>query len=342
MTHAAGSTFLIHKNAAKVAVIMPVHNGEDYIASALDSVLGQSFQEFEIIIINDGSTDSTRERIRPYLSDHRIRYFENTPNIGASRTRNRAISACSAEFITFLDHDDLWHPDKLFIQLLAFEQEPQLCMVHADMALIDSAGELLPRYRGLPSSKYSNSAASLLIAPDLDGLIRCNTIQILTVMARRKCIEDAGGFPEYLSAAEDYGLWLKMALNHPIGYQKTIVASYRIHDSQVSKNGYKMLAQRLYMLERFISDNPGDWRRTHSKTLRRRMGHLHREVANHLLIDQGDAEQARSHYLKALGSGFFDIRCVIRAVWCFVPATLRALAHRIRRKSNNWIKDGDH
>lgn len=316
----------------KVAVIMPVHNGADYIASALDSVLCQSFQDFEIIVVNDGSTDSTRERIRPYLSDRRIRYYENNPNIGLPKTRNRAIAESKARFITFLDHDDLWHPGKLTMQLSAFEQAPQLGLVHADMALIDSGGELLPRYRGVPTSAYANSAVKLTFTPDLDALIRSNTIQVLTVMARREAIEEAGGFPEYLSATEDYGLWLKIALRHPIGYQQTILASYRIHDGQMSKNGYKMLAQRLYMLERFIADNPGDWQIMHSATLRRRMGNLHREIANHLLINQGNAALARSHYLKVLGSGYIDLRCMALTAYCFAPPVLRTIARTVRRK----------
>ena len=138
-----------------VSVIIPVYNGERYTAEAIESVLVQSYSHIEIITVNDGSTDNTAEVIRRFPS---VRYFEQQ-NGGIGSARNRGVEESKGEFLSFLDHDDLWMPDKLRLQLQAFEEDPDLAMVfgyieqfispefaHNPKAKLDEKHRVLPGY----------------------------------------------------------------------------------------------------------------------------------------------------------------------------------------------------
>ena len=138
-----------------VSVIIPVYNGERYVAEAVESVLAQSYQHIEIITVNDGSTDNTAEVIRRFPA---VRYFEQL-NGGIGSARNKGVEESKGKFLSFLDHDDLWTPDKLSLQLQIFEEDPDLDMVFGHIeqfispeffdgpkAKLDEKSRVLPGY----------------------------------------------------------------------------------------------------------------------------------------------------------------------------------------------------
>jgi len=125
-----------------VSIIMPSWNTADYIADSIRSVLGQSYTNWELIIVDDCSTDGSYEVIRPFLADSRIRYYENENNMGAALTRNRALRKARGEWIAFLDSDDLWRPDKLEKQI-SFMEDNGYVLSYTSYEKIDEKGALL-------------------------------------------------------------------------------------------------------------------------------------------------------------------------------------------------------
>src|SRR5436309_7380613 len=128
----------------KVSVIIPVFNGERYIRQTIESVLAQTYRDFELLVIDDGSTDGTAEAVKEYEKD--LRYVHQG-NGGASKARNQGIRFSQGKYIAFLDADDLWEPEKLTIQVEFLERNPKIGLVHCNCDGIDEEGRTFIRWR---------------------------------------------------------------------------------------------------------------------------------------------------------------------------------------------------
>jgi glycosyltransferase involved in cell wall biosynthesis len=185
----------------RVSVIIPAYNTAHFIANCLDSVLCQTFYDYEVIVVNDGSPDTAKleEALSPY--QHKIVYVlqENKRAAGA---RNTAIRQARGEFLAFLDSDDSWLPDHLASQMMHFEQDPDLDMVYADALVIsDRRGETTFMER-CPSEGP--------VTFDTIVMERCQ-IPVSTVVVRKSAIVRAGLFDENLTRCDDYDMWLRTA-----------------------------------------------------------------------------------------------------------------------------------
>ena len=202
-------------NTPKISVIMPAYNTARLIAASLDSVLQQSFQDFEVLVVNDGSPDAAalEEVLAPYLE--RIVYIKQE-NKRAAGARNTAIRQARGEFLAFLDSDDTWLPDHLGSQMKLFTEDPTLglvysnCFAFADPTQTDEFMDRCP----------SHGPATF------DALIveRCQ-IPISTVVARKSAIVKAGLFDEGLVRCDDYDMWIRTAFHGgKIGYSRKVQA----------------------------------------------------------------------------------------------------------------------
>jgi len=196
-------------------VIIPSYNTASLITACLDSVLGQTFRDFEAIVVNDGSPDTARleAALRPY--QERIVYLREE-NKGAAGARNTAIGQARGEFLAFLDSDDSWLPDHLAWQMRLFDDDPSLDMVYADAALVSGAD------RENAFSEKCPSAGT----PSFEALVleRCH-IPVSTVVVRKAAIAKAGLFDESLPRCDDYDMWLRTAFHGArIAYRRTIQA----------------------------------------------------------------------------------------------------------------------
>ncbi len=205
-----------------VSVIIPTYNGAPWIASTLASVFAQTYTPLEIVVIDDGSTDSTRSLLASY--GDRIRLILNEKNIGVSASRNKAIDAAQGDYIALLDHDDLWEEDKIALQMKLFEEQPELGLVYSDALCSTEQGhswrynEIRPPHSGLVLSE----------------LLQDNFITCTTAVIKKSIFQEVGGFRTDLRMVEDYDLFLKIAEKHPIDYVETPEATYRIHESNFS------------------------------------------------------------------------------------------------------------
>jgi glycosyltransferase involved in cell wall biosynthesis len=209
-----------------VTVVIPVFNGERFIAQALDSVLRQTFTDWELVIVDDGSTDATAQRIEPYLQLPSIRYIRQK-NRGSGSARNRALSVAKGRYVALLDHDDLWLPDKLLMQMDLLATQPDVKLVHGNIRFIDGEG-----VEFIPAALYVTDAAGRCF----DTLFLGNSIAVSTVLLDRVCLEGVGGFDEGLLYAEDYHLWMRMAKRYQVGHVDEYLALYRKHENNLSLN----------------------------------------------------------------------------------------------------------
>lgn len=206
----------------KVSVNIPVYNGEKYIEETLQSVLDQTFQDFEIILVDDGSTDRSAEIVKG-SNDKRIKYvFQQNQGIGGAR--NTALKNSRGKYIAFLDQDDLWLPAKLQKQIELFERRPELGLVFCNTTFFNNLGRLHEMYeKPFDESSYL-----------FPRLLKKYFLSLETVMIDRDVLEKVGTFPEKMMMAEEYNLFLKVAYFYDLGYVNGPLAMYRIHDKNYS------------------------------------------------------------------------------------------------------------
>lgn len=222
----------------KISVVMPVLNGEKYLAEAIESILNQTFQDFEFIIVDDGSTDRTPEILQSYAQkDPRIQILTNPINRGIGYSRNRGIALSRGEYIANMDADDWCLPER-------FEKQVNFMDSHPDVAVLGTACVIVAN---------DGKSQRKLVHPSQPGLIRWHllygvpVIQPSTII-RKKVFENPDLlYDEGVPPAEDYALWVKLAPNYKFSNLRDILYRYRWHESNISVT--KILAQQNYAQE---------------------------------------------------------------------------------------------
>jgi glycosyltransferase involved in cell wall biosynthesis len=221
----------------KVSVILPTYNRAAYISAAIDSALGQTYQDFELIVADDGSTDGTDAIVAAY--GDRLTYLM-LPHSGLpATTRNAGIRAATGQYIAFLDSDDLFVPDRLERHITLLEAQPGLAWVYSDTQYFDEGGvdgTLLCGRRPPQGQVY----VPLLI----DNFLGINSVTL-----RKNCLDAVGYFDEThaLRAVEDYDLFLRMAEFYELGFAEGIASQERIHGGNIS--GSNRIPQHLGILQ---------------------------------------------------------------------------------------------
>jgi glycosyltransferase involved in cell wall biosynthesis len=200
-----------------VSVIIPTYNYGRFIDESLKSVFDQTFQDFEIIVIDDGSSDDTAQRLESYGS--RIRYFRQQQK-GPAAARNLGIRESKGEYIAFLDADDLWYPTKLEKQLKLFGTNPRLGMVLTDNSLFDDNGIY---------KDYVNKKGYLFTGDVVSNIFLRSGVVTPTVMVRRRVFEKVGMFEENLYIAEDDNMWIRIAIEYEVDIVDESLAQIRDH-----------------------------------------------------------------------------------------------------------------
>lgn len=186
----------------RVSVIIPTYNRSRMLKEAIDSVLGQDYPHFDLVVVDDGSTDATAELLKTYGQDLVV---IRQPNRGVSAARNAGIAAASGRYIAFLDSDDLWLPQKLSRQVRFFNQCPDALVCQTEEIWMRNGRRVNPglRHRKLSGMIFEPSLHLCLVSPS-------------AVMIRRSLFRAVGLFDESLPACEDYDLWLRVGCRHPV------------------------------------------------------------------------------------------------------------------------------
>lgn len=223
-------------NTPLVSVIMPAYNSENYIKSAIDSVLAQTYGNFELILINDCSTDSTLDIMNEYAKkDARITVVSNKVNSGVSFSRNRTIMMSEGEYVAFIDSDDIWAPEKLEKQLELIASNPDAVLVYTASGFIKHDGSKIDFILHVPE-KISRKE-----------LLKQNIISCSSVLVKRSCIEGVKMPDDRMH--EDFATWLKILKSEKYAYGiDEPLLIYRISKNSKSSNKLKaaLMTWRVY------------------------------------------------------------------------------------------------
>ena len=242
----------------QVSVIIPTYNRAWVIKEAIDSVLTQDYTEFELIVVDDGSTDQTFDVLESYRNDIKVLSQKNK---GVSAARNRGIAEASGNFIAFLDSDDLWLSQKLSVQIDFFNQTPDALICQTEEVWIRNGLRVNPK-------KRHKKPSGMIFKPSL----RLCLVSPSAVMIRRHLLDRVGRFDETLPACEDYDLWLRISCRFPIYLIDTpLIIKRGGHDDQLSK-GTGLDKFRIKAIEKIIRSGllSEDQRRTAVKTLKKK------------------------------------------------------------------------
>jgi len=225
-----------------VSVIIPTHNRKQRVVRTVESVLGQSFRDFELIVVDDGSTDGTTDHLRS-LFQSKI-HLLTQEQCGVSAARNAGTEQSRGQYLSFLDSDDFWHRDKLKVQCDFHQQNPQFQISQTEEHWIRHGKRVNPRQKHQKPTGY--------IFPQ--SLHLC-TVSPSSVMIRKSLFDDIGRFDERLKACEDYDLWLRLAASHPVELiAEKLLTKVGGHQDQLSAKYPAMDRFRLYSLSKvFLS-----------------------------------------------------------------------------------------
>lgn len=212
----------------QASVIIPAYQHGQCIVEAVESVMAQTFRDFEIIVINDGCTDNTEEVLRPYVEKNLIRYFHQE-NQGISATRNRGLSLATGEFVAYLDDDDVWPPDKLEWQVDALQNSKALVVG----GLTRVFGTRVDRKSIVETSEYATIDTAKLFGGNPFGSPGQTLI-------RRAALLEIGGFDTTIWGADDHDVWIRLSRIGEIRRYARISLFYRVHDSNTSRDSERM------------------------------------------------------------------------------------------------------
>lgn len=206
----------------KISVIMPAYNAEKYIKEAMDSILEQTWGDFEFIVLNDCSKDRTEEIILSY-ADERIVYVRNEKNLGVAATLNKGLGLAKGEYIARMDADDISMPDR-------FEKQVAYLDAHPEVAVLGGLVEIFDENEKTTLRNYCAAPEQIKI-----DLLFASALAHPSVMMRREVISGLGGYDRDFEGLEDYELWCRVAENHDIAICPELLLRYRIHSAQVTQ-----------------------------------------------------------------------------------------------------------
>jgi len=241
----------------KISIIIPVYNAEKFISETIESVIAQTYQDWEIIAVDDGSTDKTPEILKEYEKklSKKLRVITQK-NSGVSIARNTGIAAAKGEYIAFLDHDDLWMPEKLEKQIKLLDSNKELGLVYSDSYMIDESGNL-KKDTFINSIMSKNILQSKVFRGNIFNELFCvDFIPLLTTIVRKDVFDKVGMFNPKYKISEDYDLFLKIARIYPADFIKQPLAKYRIHSGGASKNLETRIKEDFQIMEYWLIKKP--------------------------------------------------------------------------------------
>lgn len=279
-----------------VTVVMPAYNCAGFIGEALESALSQTYRPVEIVVVDDGSTDVTRETVRRFSG---VRLLEQN-HAGPAAARNRGISEARGELVAFLDADDLWKPEKLEIQVPLFEN-PKVGLVYCNFDYIDEQGKQIRTRLG----RWHRGAI-------FEQIMKYGLVWTGTVITRRSVFERTGGFDEKMPVSEDWDMWLRISAFHEADYDIRTLASYRQRRGSLL-GGVEFIDCMLYALEknfRLCGRQAGMSRRKYRKLL----AHYYYRLGNGALPDT-ISKRNRGYLWRAIRTNPFHYKALRAYFW---------------------------
>jgi glycosyltransferase involved in cell wall biosynthesis len=226
-----------------ISVLLPAYNAQKYIGEAIQSILDQSFKDFEFIIVDDGSTDRTWSLVQEYAHDARIKASQNARNLGLPATRNRLVALAQAEYIAWQDADDVSMPDRLERQLEFMREHPEVGICGGALQFFSARGAESVR-------KYASDDSTLR-----RSIFRHSPVAHAAALIRRECFEVTGLFPETSPAAEDLAMSFQIGTKYKFGNVPDVVLKYRMNELGLTYSRLRTIElYTLFLRERYSHD----------------------------------------------------------------------------------------
>jgi glycosyltransferase involved in cell wall biosynthesis len=278
-----------------VSVVIPTHNNGTFVCEAIESVLAQSYQNREIIVVDDGSADGTRDILKPYLEKINYVFQENQ---GPAVARNQGIRHSHGSYIAFLDADDVWLEDKLDRQMRLFREQKDVGMVFGELDHWTELGKRIPTTPVAESSTPGPSSGGIIFDDAFKLLLESCCILTSTVVMSRACIDAVGVFNETLRAEEDRDLWLRVARKLPIGKIERVLVHKRGHERNFSLKSKLFIEWRIRLFEAILND-PGPLNDPDLVALRRQLASLYCQWGV-VFLEERNRREARQRFSKSL------------------------------------------
>ncbi len=280
-----------------VSIVVTCYNYARYLSACLESIAKQTYRDFEVILVDDGSTDDTEAVARKWLDDPRlkIRYVKQV-NAGQASAKNHGIRLAAGEFIAFLDADDTWVDSKLEKQLPLFDGDG-MGVVYSRGDQMDAEGRSLPPHPAVgPWAPHKGNLTEYLIFE--------NIVPFSSVVARKEVFEKVGCFKEHLAMAIDWDLWLRVSLHYQFDFVDEVLFHYRVgHADQMSKNLSVRHRCCDRIMEEFLAAHP---HALPPATIRKARGYT--ALARGAYYTSRDRRTALSYFFRSLKYEPFQLR----------------------------------
>lgn len=313
-----------------VSVVLTCHNGARWISRAVESILAQTYEDLELLIVDDGSIDNSKKIVASYLGDGRIRYIYQE-NRGFSAAVNRGIKESNGNLIGFIGQDDLWMPNKLELQVRYFSEHKDVDLVHSNYCSIDSEGQIIK----------VRDARVPLFSPKkkvIEQLFLNNFIGFETALVKKKCFDKVGLFDERMVGFSDHDMWLRIAgVFNVEGYIDLPLVRKRQHELQLSKVRVEaVLKDQFLLVMKAVEHYPflGNVERKKLAVLYYTWG-----IA---LFQRGNRNVAKEKLIKAVKCQPRKFKATIAymapTLYMFIWNRYRRSALRVRREFR-WVED---
>ena len=301
-----------------ISVVIPAYNSQSYIEETIRSVLAQEDVDLEIIVVDDGSRDRTREVVKNLNPSIRLIEKENG---GPASARNLGIKSSKGDIIAFLDADDIWEPGKCRRQLDEMIAHPEIGLLHSKAVNFRTTHKTLaPGEQGACKKGYVFAE-----------LLKSNFIRTSTVAVRKECFLNCGEFneSEELIAVEDYDMWLRIACQYAIGFIDVPLVHYRVHEKGISKN-----IERSYHHEenviRMANARWPDWTAKANISLNTRLSFIYRNCGLDLL-ENGQSVNARKWFRKSISQNPKLIKSWVGLIKSLIPQSVYLQLRKMKR-----------
>lgn len=311
-----------------VNVIIPTYNYGRFVTEAIASVERQTVPVDEIIVVDDGSTDDTKERLTDLMARGVIRYIHQS-NRGLPAARNTGLRAAGGSYLTFLDADDRWLPGKNATQLACVAAHPEAGLIfspvqffRADSIFDRTSFQIIP-----PASGFA-----------LGRLFERNFIHVSSALVKRECLERAGWFDESLRSSEDHDLWLRIARHAPLAYTTTVAVEYRVHAASMSRHLLTLATSQVIVKERYAAQFPEIRAALGPARFGRAMAEAYFDLGLALLIN-GQVRDGRARLRQALANAPTHWQAMITYLASFAGRRGFESYYRLRARQsrfNRW------
>lgn len=338
-----------------VSVVLPTFNRASYLPDAIQSALNQTFEDLEILIVDDGSTDGTREAIRELTNDKRVKYISQD-NAGAAAARNKGIALATGDYIAFLDSDDIWHEDKIEIELSVINRLPQVDIVCSDFSAIDpkdghmeysfirSYFSVFDEYNLGYQNVFMNRLTKV-VGPTwtvdtvhwgniYETMLFGNVILTSTALFRKELFRN-GVFDTRYETLEDYDLFLRFCKSHAVAFLDIPLITYRFNPIQLSGKSFagKLHSNLIHIFNKNIAEiEHTEFYAKNRKKIQRRLG-MYYSWRAYVHFVQEEMDLAAKHYMYSILKNPTNPTSYVYLLFALLPKTLTRMVRNLKSLS---------